>query len=111
MSGFLEMDSKNFSQPAFMLAGWQDMFLEQQLNDFIDIKTNAQGNAKTNSKMIIGSWAHGESGHPESRIRNAGMLQFYKQFLNIGWNRHWLMNETYSFPDINRPSIKYGRYT
>jgi len=107
MSGFLEMDSKKFSQPAFMLAGWQDMFFEKQLDDFIEIKNSATGDARKYSKLLIGSWAHGASGHPESKIRNAGMLRFYKEFLNLAWNRHWLMGDMNAFPDINKPSIKY----
>jgi len=107
MSGFLEMDSTKFSQPAFMLAGWQDMFLEKQLEDFIEIKNNAKGDARKYSKLLIGSWAHGASGHPESRIKNAGMLRFYKEFLNLNWNRYWLMGDINAFPDLNKPSIKY----
>ncbi|TKJ22995.1 MAG: hypothetical protein CEE43_04580 [Promethearchaeota archaeon Loki_b32] len=107
MSGFLEMDASKFSQPAFMLAGWQDMFFEQQLNDFLEIKTSAHGDAKIYSKMIIGSWAHAAKGHPESRIRNAGMPRFFRELLKIDWNRYWLLNDKNAFPDINKPSIKY----
>jgi len=107
MTGFLEMDSAKFSQPAFMLAGWQDMFIEKQLEDFIEIKNNAIGEARKYSKLLIGPWAHGASGHPESRIRNAGMLRFYKEFLSLAWNRYWLMGDINAFPDINKPSIKY----
>jgi len=107
MSGFLEMDTRKLSQPVFMLAGWQDMFLEKQLEDFLDIKQNAIGDAKKYSKMMIGSWAHAAMGHPESKIRNAGMLSFFKGFLNLSWNRYWLMNDELAFPDIYQPSIKY----
>ncbi|MFX1316640.1 MAG: CocE/NonD family hydrolase [Promethearchaeota archaeon] len=107
MPGFLEMDTKKFSQPALMLAGWQDMFFEKQLEDFLDIKTNATGDAKKYSKMIIGSWAHAAIGHPESKIRNSGMLRFFKEFLSIEWNRYWLMDDKKSFPDLNQPAIKY----
>lgn len=107
MSGFLEMDSKKFSQPAFMLSGWQDMFFEQQLRDFLEIKENATGEARKYSKLLIGSWAHAAIGHPESKIRNAGLLRFYKEFINLNWNRYWLMDDKNAFPDINKPSIKY----
>lgn len=107
MSGFLEMDTRNLSQPVFMLAGWQDMFLEKQLEDFLVIKQKAIGDARKYSKMIIGSWAHGAIGHPESKIRNAGMLSFFRGFLNLNWNRYWLMDDEKAFPDINRSSIKY----
>ncbi|MFX1387527.1 MAG: CocE/NonD family hydrolase, partial [Promethearchaeota archaeon] len=93
MSGFLEMDASKLSQPVFMLAGWQDMFLEKQLGDFLEIKEKATGDARKYSKMLIGSWAHAAIGHPESRIRNGGMLKFFKGFFNLNWNRYWLMND------------------
>jgi len=107
MPGFLEMDTKKFSQPAFMLAGWQDMFFEKQLEDFLEIKTKAIGEAGKYSKMIIGSWAHGALGHPESWIRNAGLPTFYREVVNLKWNRYWLMDNKKAFPDIDNPSIKY----
>ncbi len=107
MSGFLDMDGTKFSQPAFMLAGWQDMFFEKQLKDFIEIQNSATGNPKKYSRLLIGSWAHGASGHPDSRIINAGMGGFYKEFLNLDWNRYWLCDDKNAFPEINKPSIKY----
>ncbi|MFX1258643.1 MAG: CocE/NonD family hydrolase [Promethearchaeota archaeon] len=107
MPGFLEMDTKKFSQPALMIAGWQDMFFEKQLEDFLEIKAKAIGDAGRNSKMIIGSWAHGAPGHPESWFRNAGLLRFYKEVVNLKWNRYWLKDDKYAFPDIEKPSIKY----
>ncbi|MFX1420151.1 MAG: CocE/NonD family hydrolase [Promethearchaeota archaeon] len=107
MSGFLEMDATKLSQPVFMLAGWQDMFLEKQLSDFLEIKERAIGDVRKFSKMLIGSWAHGAIGHPESRIRNGGMIEFFKRFFNLNWNCYWLMDDNKSFPDINKPSIKY----
>ncbi|UCC19077.1 MAG: CocE/NonD family hydrolase [Promethearchaeota archaeon] len=107
MSGFLEMNTKYLSQPVFMLAGWQDMFLEKQLEDFLDIKKNAVGDAEKYSKMLIGPWAHAAIGHPESRIRNSGMLEFFKSLINLNWNRYWLVDKKDKFPDLNKPSIKY----
>ena len=107
MPGFLEMDAKKFSQPAFMLTGWQDMFFEKQLEDFLEIKANATGDAGKYSKMLIGSWGHAVSGHPENKNRNAGWPRFIKEFLGLGWNRYWLIDDRHAFPDINKPSIKY----
>ncbi|MFX1296660.1 MAG: CocE/NonD family hydrolase [Promethearchaeota archaeon] len=107
MPGFLEMDIKKFSQPAFMLSGWQDMFFEKQLEEFLDIKANATGVAKKYSKMLIGSWAHAAIGHPESLISNAGIARFFKEFLSLSWNRYWLMDDKHTLSDIERPSIKY----
>ncbi|MFX1573822.1 MAG: CocE/NonD family hydrolase [Promethearchaeota archaeon] len=107
MPGFLEMDTQRFSQPAFMLAGWYDMFFEKQLKDFLEIKAKAIGKSGKFSKMIIGSWAHGAPGRPESMFRNAGMQRFYREIVNLNWNRYWLMDNKKAFPDINNPSIKY----
>ncbi len=107
MSGLLEMDIKKFFQPAFMLTGWQDMFFEKQLEDFLDIKANATGVAKKYSKMLIGSWAHASIGHHKSILRNAGIARFFKEFLCLGWNRYWLMDDKHSLSDIEQPSIKY----
>jgi len=107
MSGFLDMDASKFSQPAYMVTGWQDMFFEKQLEDFQEIKTKASGEAQKFTKLLIGSWAHAAIGHPESTIRNAGLAQFFKKFINLDWQRYWLMDDKNSFPDIDKPSIKF----
>ncbi|MFX0143077.1 MAG: CocE/NonD family hydrolase [Candidatus Hodarchaeota archaeon] len=107
MSGFLEMDTSKLAQPVFMLAGWQDIFFEKQLNDFLEIKEKAIGDARKYSKLLIGSWAHAAIGHPESKIGNAGMLSFFRGFLNLNWNRYWLMDDKNAFSEVNKPSIKY----
>ncbi len=106
MPGFLDMDIKKFSQPTLMLTGWQDMFFEKQLDEFLDIKANSTGVAKKYSKMLIGSWAHAAIGHPESLISNAGIGRFFKEFLSLEWNRYWLMDK-HALYDIESPSIKY----
>jgi len=107
MSGFLDMDASKFSQPALFLAGWQDMFLEKQLEDFSEIQANATGDAKKYSKLVIGSWAHGAVGHPESKYKNAGIARFYKEVLNIDWFNYWLKGKKHAYQDIDNPPIKY----
>jgi putative CocE/NonD family hydrolase len=114
MSGFLEMDASKLSQPVLMLAGWQDMFIEKQLQDFLEIKEKASGDTQKYSKMVIGPWAHGGIGHPESKIKNGGLWSFLKGFINLDWNKYWLTDNKSTFLDINKPSIKYwtmGRKT
>lgn len=102
MAGLLEIDYKKFAQPAFIQGGWQDMFIEHQLKDFLDIKANATGNGKK-SKMVIGDWAHGAKGHPEG-----SMISFIKYFLNKSWYEYWLKNIEEAYSNISeRPSIKY----
>ncbi len=107
MSGFLEMNTSKLSQPVFMLAGWQDMFLEKQMKDFFEIKEKATGDARKYSRILIGPWAHAAIGHPESKLKNAGLLSFFKGFINLKWNQYWLWDDKNIFPDINKPSIKY----
>ncbi|MHA1490389.1 MAG: CocE/NonD family hydrolase, partial [Promethearchaeota archaeon] len=107
MSGLLDMNIKKFSQPAFLLAGWQDMFLETQLKDFLEIKANATGDGKEYSRMVIGPWAHSAVGHPDSVLFNAGLICFYKEIVNKPWYDYWLKNNKKAFLDINKPSLKY----
>jgi hypothetical protein len=102
MAGLLEIDFKKFTQPAFIQGGWQDMFIEHQLKDFLEIKEKATGNGKK-SRMIIGDWAHGAQGHPEGSI-----ISFVKYFLNKSWYEYWLKDIENAYSNINAiPSIKY----
>jgi len=102
MAGLLEMDYKKFSQPAFIQGGWQDMFIEHQLKDFLEIKANASGNSQK-SKMVIGDWAHGAKGHPEG-----SMISFLKNFIKKPWYEYWLNNDKEAYPNIDSsPAIKY----
>jgi predicted acyl esterase len=107
MSGCLDLEMQKFSQPAFSLAGWQDMFLEKQLEDFLEIKANATGVPRKYSKMVIGSWAHAAVGSPESIIFNAGLIRFFKEFINLKWFDYWLKGNKDAFGEIESPSIKY----
>ncbi len=107
MLGLLDYAVEHVEQPVFMLAGWQDMFLEHQLKDFLELQKNANDFVKKHSKMVIGPWAHAESGHPESTLFNAGMLMFYKLFLNKQWFDYWLKEKRSTFTDIDKPPIKY----
>jgi len=102
MAGLLEMDYKKFTQPAFIQGGWQDMFIEHQLKDFLDIKANATDNGQK-SKMVIGDWAHGAKGHPEG-----SMISFIKNFIKKPWYEYWLYDDKEAYPDIDSsPAIKY----
>ncbi len=107
MLGLLEYGPEKISQPIFMIAGWQDMFFEHQLKDFLEIKEKTSGTINTHSKMIIGPWAHAEIGHPESTLFNAGIIMFYRQFVNKSWFDYWLKEDKTALPDIEKPSIKY----
>ncbi|MGV9199142.1 MAG: CocE/NonD family hydrolase, partial [Promethearchaeia archaeon] len=80
MPGLLDIDFKKLSQPAFVQAGWYDMFLEHQIKDFMEIKKESTGEARKYSKLVIGPWGHAHKGHPEGNI-----IDFLKEFLKIDW--------------------------
>ncbi len=46
--------------PILCVAGWYDIFLKAQLNDFLALEKN--GNQK--NRMVIGPWCHGSMGYP-----------------------------------------------
>ncbi|MHA1337791.1 MAG: CocE/NonD family hydrolase [Promethearchaeota archaeon] len=102
MPGLLDLDMSKWSQPAFIQAGWQDMFIEQQLKDFIRLKEYSDNENIKASRMVIGPWAHADKGHPEG-----SMIDFLKYFLNLHWYRYWLDDKKDSYPDIDKPAIKY----
>jgi len=105
MPGLFNFDIKKFSQPAYFLAGWQDMFIEHIIKDFTDLKKYSKGEAQKYSKLIIGPWAHADKGHPEGSI-----LEFGIRFLNKGWFDYWLKENKNAFPLIEKPSIRYYTY-
>jgi len=102
MPGMIDIDLKKFSQPAFILGGWYDMFLDHQLREFKEIKANAPGDAGKYSKLIIGPWAHGDKGHPDGSL-----VDFGKEFLKKGWYDYWLKDKKTAYPEIDKPSIRY----
>lgn len=105
MPGMMELDFSKLSQPAYFLTGWQDMFMDHTLNDFLELKSKANNEAGKYSKLIIGPYAHADKGHPEGNI-----LKFGVQFLNKRWFECWLKDKKNAYPDLERPSIKYYTY-
>lgn len=74
------------STPALMVAGWYDMFLGAQINDFVKMRELGVGNAKK-TRLIIAPMAHGmptsREGNILSAIRVLGtsMMQWYDYWL------------------------------
>ena len=61
----------NFDLPALHIAGWYDVFLEGNIENFIGIKEHSKSDyARENQKLVIGPWYH------MSWHRNTGMLDF-----------------------------------
>ncbi len=52
---------RQVSAPSVFVAGWYDMFVGPQLDDFVRILEEGEGKAKE-SILIVGPWAHGMQG-------------------------------------------------
>lgn len=102
MPGLFELDFSKFSQPAFFQAGWQDMFLEHILRDFLELKAKAPPEVNKYLKLAIGPWGHADKGHPQGN-----MIEFIKDFMKKDWYDYWLKGDKSAFKEINTPSIRY----
>ena len=78
------------SAPAYMVGGWYDLFLSAQLEDFVRLRAEGQGNARQ-SRLIIGPWIHGMPSSKFEDSRFTGPRLFGQGF--IGWFNTWLKGE------------------
>jgi uncharacterized protein len=53
-----ENRTKSLQAPALLMAGWYDPFLPTQIQDFIEIKSEAKPEVANGTRLIIGPWAH-----------------------------------------------------
>jgi len=49
---------RNLAAPALLMGGWYDPFLPAQLDDFVRIRREARPEVATQSRLIVGPWAH-----------------------------------------------------
>ena len=104
MFGMLELDVKKLNQPAFMVAGWYDLFMEHTLKDYLDIKANGTGISRDGTRLVIGPYAHAAVGGKTNKLDN-GMIDFLRLFIAKDIYDYWLKgidNE-----EMHKPHIKY----
>lgn len=53
--------AKQLKAPVLLAAGWYDPFLPSQLQDFADIQQSPIPDVASQSRLVIGPWAHAES--------------------------------------------------
>ena len=53
--------ARNLKAPVLLMAGWYDPFLATQLQDFIQIKREADPTIAAETRLIIGPWTHAET--------------------------------------------------
>ena len=74
------------SAPSLLVAGWYDIFLGPQLDDFVNLRRLGQGEAKK-TRIIIGPWVHGiPSSKEEGPL--TGLKLFGSSFMD--WYDYWL---------------------
>ncbi len=83
---------KQVKAPALMIAGWYDIFLKGQLDDFVEMKKMAPEPARSGTRIIIGPWAHASLGDPNAE-KGARALEMYRKMFMIEWFDHWMKGE------------------
>lgn len=80
------------SAPALMIAGWYDIFLAGQLEDFMAMRRLAPGDAGRYTRLIIGPWGHMSGKYPTAG-RDAGLSVMMKDLMVLDWFDRWLKDE------------------
>ncbi|MEX2683512.1 MAG: CocE/NonD family hydrolase [Candidatus Sigynarchaeota archaeon] len=94
MPGMFDFKAKNIKRPYLIVGGWYDMFIRLSLEDFCDIRANADPFARKNIKMVVGPWAHGEIRHPDVKhVLHGGFADFIKNVINFDWYDYWLKDD------------------
>jgi len=92
-------DSFNFKDrytqvqaPALMVSGWYDMFLKGQLEDFVNMRKMAPGDAGRYTRLIIGPWGHVSGTHPDAGP-DAKIGDMLRLMMMFDWYDRWLKGE------------------
>ena len=78
-----------------LIAGWYDIFLAPQLQDFTRLRQEGQGDARQ-TRIVIGPWAHGQAFSKMEGSRRAGPKLLGSQF--FGWYDYWLKGKANGVP-------------
>ncbi len=114
--GNVTMDGKweNVQVPAIHFGGWYDCFAQGTIDGFLGYQYQGGDGAKGNSKLVMGPWAHhntgeqeiGELTYPENAADNfwrsmyIDMFQQYTMFRNDHF-RHWPAVTYYVMGDVD----------
>jgi len=83
---------RQVSAPALMIAGWYDIFLAGQLDDFMAMRKMAPGDAGRYTRIIIGPWGHIRGKHPDAG-QEASLGVMIKDLMVFKWFDRWLRGE------------------
>lgn len=96
---------KNFRQknvPALMVAGWFDLFLGPQLDDFVRMTTEGPPETAGKSHIIIGPWDHSGGLISSLLIELPDDAKKFDVLRPIGdaWYDYWLLGGDHPAPDL-----------
>ncbi len=99
----LENKYREIGAPAVFVAGWYDMFLGPELNDFNRVIKEGKGNAG-DSILVVGPWGHGKAGDGSvSYGDSAGKSDALGKDQELVWFDRWLKgadNQAAKWPKV-----------
>ncbi len=83
---------RELTAPMLMLAGWYDIFIGAQLEDYMSIRKTAPEHVAGNTRLIIGPHGHISGTHPDAE-KGARMVATIRNLMNVDWYDYWLKGE------------------
>ena len=91
--------------PTLMVSGWYDLYTDEVISSFEQIRTEGGDEARAHSKMIMGPWLHSSVDlEPQGELSYPGAVGYSAQ-KTIEFFDHWLRGIDNSFDAL--PAIAY----
>ncbi len=92
---------RNMKPPALLVSGWYDVHNPATMEDLVNIKKYASGDARKYSRLIVGPWAHvmpGGRDVPRHGDNAARSFEVYKSLFYFDWWDYWLKGVENGYP-------------
>jgi putative CocE/NonD family hydrolase len=83
--------------PSFNISGWYDVFLQDTLDNFSQVRQHGGTPEARQSKLLVGPWSHGNFSNPVGEINfgfaaSAALINLQSDLtsLQMRWFDHWL---------------------
>jgi putative CocE/NonD family hydrolase len=98
-----ERDAQRISAPYLAIAGWYDIFLRGQLNDYMALKkSGVSRTVREGTRLLVGPWAHTKNAGSrynglklpatgfDRRLDFGPEAEMNRRFLYLRWSDYWL---------------------
>ena len=75
--------------PALLIAGWYDIFLQPQLDDFAAVKKTALEPGRSGTRIIVGPWGHASLGWKDAG-KDARTMTLFRDMFDLEWFDYWM---------------------